>query len=399
MQLLFVNSIFPQPSQTFVLDQIRYARQLGLRITILCKRCNTDLLAQQAPDLAELVVHDRPRNGAMAARLAAGIRRHPHRIGAFLRGQRAYGLHASDLACALQVEGMPDAIVANFGQNGIVAARLKQAFFPAARLAVVFHGYDLSAYVAANGWAGYRRAAPAIDLAIAVNRPWAERLAANTPIRTILVHHLGVDLDRIRLRQATGRSDRFTVLFVGRMVEKKGLGILLTAIATLKARGRDLALEVVGEGPEEETLRAQAAAAGLADCVTFRGGQPHEAVLRLMEACDCLALPSVTAANGDQEGIPVTLMEAMAAGLPVISTYHSGIPELVTDGETGLLAPERDATALAGAIERMMTEAGLAERLAAAARTFVDAEFNARIQNRKLFDLILGRPEGGSVAG
>jgi colanic acid/amylovoran biosynthesis glycosyltransferase len=109
-----------------------------------------------------------------------------------------------------------------------------------------------------------------------------------------------------------------------------------------------------------------------------------------MRDCDCLALPSVTAADGDQEGIPVTLMEAMACGLPVVSTYHSGIPELVTDGETGLLVPERDVAALAGAIERLMTEEGLARRLADRARRFVAAEFNADIQNPALFDLILG---------
>jgi len=83
-------------------------------------------------------------------------------------------------------------------------------------------------------------------------------------------------------------------------------------------------------------------------------------------------------------------MEAMAAGLPVVSTYHSGIPELVSDDKTGLLVPERDTEALAGAIDRILSESGLAERLASAARSFVAAEFNASTQNRKLFDLILG---------
>jgi colanic acid/amylovoran biosynthesis glycosyltransferase len=310
-----------------------------------------------------------------------------------MRKRRGLGLHASDLVCALQIDRAPDVIVANFGQNGIVAARIKQAFFPEARLAVIFHGYDLSAYVAAHGWEGYRRAAPAIDIAIAVNRPWASLLAANVPLRAIAIHHLGVDLARIPARDRTGRGGRFAVLFVGRMVEKKGLRVLLAAIAALRAQGRDLEVQAIGDGPEEIALRAEASAAGLDGSVTFHGSQPHDVVLRMMNRCDCLALPSVTAANGDQEGIPVTLMEAMAAGLPVVSTYHSGIPELVTDGETGLLVPERDADALAGAIGRVMTEIGLADRLAANARRFVAAEFNAAIQNRRLFDLILGRME------
>jgi colanic acid/amylovoran biosynthesis glycosyltransferase len=393
MHLLFINSIFPQPSQTFVLDQIRYAQGLGLDVTILCKRYNPALLMEQAGDLTGLVVHDRPRTTAMSGRLARGLTRHPERLGAFIRNHRALGLHVSDLVCALQIDRAPDGIVANFGQNGIVAARIKQAFFPAARLAVIFHGYDLSAYVAAHGWDGYRRAAPAIDIAIAVNRPWASRLAANVRLRAVEVHHLGVDLARIPARDAAGRGARFSVLFVGRMVEKKGLRVLLAAVAALRARGRDLEVQVIGDGPEEKALRAEASAAGLLGCVTFHGSQPHDFVLEMMRQCDCLALPSVTAANGDQEGIPVTLMEAMAAGLPVVSTYHSGIPELVTDDETGLLVPERDAAALAGALDRLMTEAGLADRLATNARRFVAAEFNAAIQNRRLFDLILGRRE------
>lgn len=393
MHLLFINSIFPQPSQTFVLDQLRHALRLGLRVTILSKRYNPALLEEQAADLSGLVVHDRPRNGRTFARLAKGLARHPERVSAFVSQRRKLGLHASDLLCALQVDGAPEVIVANFGQNGIVAARLKRAFFPQARLAVIFHGYDLSAYVAAHGWERYRRAAPAIDIAIAVNRRWANLLIANTPLQTVVVHHLGVDLASIPPRQGSRREGRFSVLFVGRMVEKKGLGVLLAAVRELRARGRDLEIHAIGDGPDHDALRAQAAAAELDGSIIFYGSQPHDAVLRMMHRCDCLALPSVTAANGDQEGIPVTLMEAMAAGLPVVSTYHSGIPELVTDEQTGLLVPERDAAALADALDRLMSEAGLAVKLAANARRFVATEFNAEIQNRKLFDLILGRSE------
>ncbi len=393
MRLLFINSIFPQPSQTFVLDQIRYARHLGLSVTILCKRYNRDLLEEQAPGLDARVVHDQPRNRAMWGRTLRGLGRHPGRLGAFVRRRGALGLHASDLACALQLDGEPDVIVANFGQNGIVAARIKQAFFPTARLAVIFHGYDLSAYVAAEGWEGYRRAAPAIDIAIAVNQTWGRLLAENTAIRRIVVHHLGVELDRIPFRPVRPRSGRFAILFVGRMVEKKGLGVLIAAAATLKARGHAFDIKAIGDGPELAALQAQASAAGLAGDVAFLGSQPHDVVLDAMSTSDCLVLPSVTAANGDQEGIPVTLMEAMAAGLPVVATYHSGIPELVTDGETGLLVKERDPAALADSLERLMRDPDLAGRLSAEARRFVAAEFNAEIQNRRLFDLILAPAE------
>jgi len=396
MRILFFNNLFPQPSQTFVLDQIRHAEALGLDVTVYAKRYNAGLAAGHAPDLGTRVVHDRPRDAATLGRIARGLARTPDRPGRFLARRRALALHVSDLACALQVGAPPDVIVANFGQNGIVAARIKQAFFPAARLAVIFHGWDVSAYVAANGWDGYRRAAPAIDIAIAVNRPWAERLAANTPIGNIVVHHLGVDLDKVRQPPPrSADSGRFGIVFVGRMVEKKGLAYLIEAIAMLKARGRDVTVAAVGDGPEEAALKAAAASAGVAESIVFHGRQPNETVLRLMAGADCLALPSVTAADGDQEGIPVTLMEAMATGLPVVSTFHSGIPELVADGDTGLLVAERDAAGLAAAIERLIADPALGPRLATRARDFVAAEFNAAIQNRALFDLILGREGSG----
>jgi colanic acid/amylovoran biosynthesis glycosyltransferase len=391
MRILFVTSIFPQLSQTFVLDQIRYARALGHAVTVCCKRFDAALACQQPDgrDLFAVAVYHRPRSAATVLRLLKGLALRPQRLGRYFDTRRALGLDCSDFFGAVQVAGTPDVILANFGPNGIVAARVKRAFFPAARLVVIFHGYDLSSYVADHGWDGYRRAAPAIDLAISVNRPWARLLLDHTSMARVAVHHLGVDLARVpRWRGHAGGP--FSILFVGRMVEKKGFRQLVAAVARLKTRGRDVRVDAVGGGPEEADLSATVEAAGLGGTITLHGAKPHDFVLGLMRDCDCLALPSVTAADGDQEGIPVTLMEAMACGLPVVSTYHSGIPELVTDGETGLLVPERDVAALAGAIERLMTEEGLARRLADRARRFVAAEFNADIQNPALFDLILG---------
>jgi colanic acid/amylovoran biosynthesis glycosyltransferase len=290
MRLLFFNSQFPQPSQTFVVDQIRHAGRLGLDVTVYAKRYSPQLAAEHAPDLARLVLHDRPRDAATLRRIAAGLARRPALLARYAERRAGLGLHASDLACAAQLRHAPDVIVANFGQNGVVAARIKQAFFPAARLAVIFHGWDLSAYVAANGWEAYRRAAPAIDVAIAVNRPWAERLRANTAMRDVVVHHLGVDLGKIAplpptAREATG----FRIVFVGRMVEKKGLAYLIAAVAELHQRGRPATVDVVGDGPEEAPLRAAAERAGVAEAIVFHGRQPAPVV------SSCRASPPPTA--------------------------------------------------------------------------------------------------------
>jgi colanic acid/amylovoran biosynthesis glycosyltransferase len=391
MNLLFINSIFPQPSQTFVFDHVRYARSLGHAVTVFYKRFNRDLARQQAAtlNLFDITIYDRPRSFATFLRLVKGLALRPSTLIRYLRHRGAYRLHFSDFICAVQVARVPDVMIANFGPNGIVAARIKRGFFPDATLAVVFHGFDVSSYVVRHGWTGYREAAAAIDLAISVNRQWARLLRENTAIKEIVVHHLGVDLDRIPSWRGHA-AGAFAILFVGRMVEKKGLRFLLEAVVALKARGRDVHVHAVGDGPDHAALVAAAAAAGLGDAVTMHGAKPHDFVLSLMSECDCLALPSVTAADGDQEGIPVTLMEAMACGLPVVSTVHSGIPELVANEATGLLVPERDVPALADALDRLIADPGLGRGLAENARRFVAAEFNAEVQNRALFGLILG---------
>ena len=132
----------------------------------------------------------------------------------------------------------------------------------------------------------------------------------------------------------------------------------------------------MGEGPDETALEALRRDLELESCVTLAGPLNRDDVQREIDACDLFILTSVTAADGDEEGIPVVLMEAMASGAPVISTRHSGIPELVRDAETGLLTDEGDAGAVADAVERLASDPALARALAASARRHVEDEFN-----------------------
>jgi colanic acid/amylovoran biosynthesis glycosyltransferase len=157
------------------------------------------------------------------------------------------------------------------------------------------------------------------------------------------------------------------ILAVGRLVEKKGFPVLLDACRTLKDR-RAFRCEVYGDGPMMPSLRARINELGLSSQVTFHGSRPHAEVVAAIASASVFALPCVEAANGDRDATPNVLLEAMATGVPVVSTRLSGIPEIVQDGVDGLLVPPGDAAALAGAIERIAADLDLAERIRRAGR-------------------------------
>lgn len=194
----------------------------------------------------------------------------------------------------------------------------------------------------------------------------------------LMIVHCGVEPDLFEMRQHTGRGKK--LLFVGRLAAAKGLPVLLDAIAKLD----DVTLEIAGDGPDRLMLVEQARRLGIAERVRFLGYQSQAQVRDLLKQADIFVLTSFA------EGVPVVLMEAMAAGVPVITTQIAGIPELVEDGESGLLIAPGDAGATAAAIHQLVEDPGLRTRLAAAGRRKVEQEFDIGAEARR-FAAILAR--------
>jgi glycosyltransferase involved in cell wall biosynthesis len=184
----------------------------------------------------------------------------------------------------------------------------------------------------------------------------------------------GLDLEEFAFSSPRARPPR--VVFVGRLVQKKGVEVLLEACAQLAGRGVAFQCDVIGTGPLEPALRSLAARQGLAGRVRFLGAQPRLAVIGHLRGAAALAAPCVVSADGDRDGLPTVLLEAMALGTPCVATAVTGIPEAVRDEDTGLLVPERDAGALASAIARLLAGRSLRVRLAEAARRLVAEEFD-----------------------
>ena len=221
------------------------------------------------------------------------------------------------------------------------------------------------------------------------NRRMLIDLYGATAEERVIVVHCGIDPALFRPRERREPGELFTISCVASLAGYKGQRYLIDACDVLHQRGVPFQCLLVGEGEDRPHLEAQIRRLGLTDHVRLLGAQPRHNVSELLQQVDALALPSVVMPNGKMEGIPVALMEALAAEIPVVATAISGIPELVRDGETGLLVPERDAAALAEALLRLYTDRDLGRRLASAGRQLVLREFNLEhsvAQLRTLFE-------------
>lgn len=195
--------------------------------------------------------------------------------------------------------------------------------------------------------------------------------------KVALVYH-GLDFTRFPPPPArmVGAGATLTLLSVGRLVPKKGYAVLLEALAQLKP-AIDWRLRHVGGGPLGDALKAQAERLGIAGRIQWLGALPQEKVLQEYRGADLFVLASRIAEDGDRDGLPNVLMEAQSQRLAVVSTRISGVPELVIDGETGLLAPPDDASTLAGAISALLSDRDRRERIAEAGFQRVRARFAA----------------------
>ena len=172
-----------------------------------------------------------------------------------------------------------------------------------------------------------------------------------------------------------GRDQGF-IVSVAQLWERKGLRYLVEACGVLRDRGASFRCEIVGDGPQRQELDALIDQLGLADRVVLTGPLPFPQVVERYRRAGVFILPCIVTDEGDRDGIPNVILEAMASGLPVVSTPVSGIPEVIRDGETGLTVPERDPVAIADAVERLIGDPALASGVAKRANAFVRAEFD-----------------------
>lgn len=406
LRVAYVMSRFPKLTETFVLGEIRAMEELGVEVQVYPLLRERQPVAQPEAEAwarrarfhpflsvpilwAQLhFLRLRPR---AYLRLWGEVLRGTWRSPNFLLG--AVGILPKSVRFAYEMSRAGvEHVHAHFATHPAVAALAvhRLAGIP---FSFTAHGSDLHVDRTMLG-AKVRAAAFAVTVS-EYNREVIVR-ECGEPVRgKVHVVHCGVDPGTFAPRAPDAPRGALRIVCVGSLEEVKGHAHLLEACRVLRGRGVELRCDLAGDGPLRAELEAQVARAGLRGRVRLHGGLPRPAVLRLLGQADVAVLASRPTRQGKREGIPVALMEAMACGLPVVSTSISGIPELVESGRTGFLVPPADAVALADALEALAADPGLRARMGRAGRERVVRDFDLRSGARALLRLIeaAARPE------
>jgi glycosyltransferase involved in cell wall biosynthesis len=396
-------SRFPRITETFVLYEMLALRELGIDVEVFPLIRTREAVVH--PEAAALVerAHYRPwLSRSILAAQGHYLRRAPltylgtlaaalgRTLGSprYLAGALAFFPKAVLFAREMEALGVTH-VHAHFANHpalvGLIVQRLTGIPF-----SFTAHGSDLHVDQTALDWK-LSEAAFAVTVSRYNRRFVCERLGDHAAQRLHVVH-CGVDPEALPARAAEPPGPPgppLEILCVAALRAVKGHRHLIEACRLLAAAGVPFRLHLVGGGPLQRDVEAHLARFGLEERAVLHGPLPRAEVLHRMRSAHVLVLPSVLDRQGRREGIPVTLMEAMSTGLPVVASRISGIPELVEDGVSGLLVPPGDPPALASALERLAADPGLRERLARAARARVRARFDLREGARQLVRLVL----------
>jgi len=401
MKIAFLVTEFPKLSETFILNQITGLLVMGHEVEVFVDRDPAE--AKIHPDIEKYHLMDQvcyiniPRNYLIRVLKAIYLvgsnffKVSPVRIFKALNVFR-YGLFMASLKPLYYLISFPrrdfDVIHCHFGPNGIVGAHLKDDGI-GGKLVITFHGADMSKFILTYGDNVYKNLFSKGDIFMPISEYWKKRLVEmGCPEDKTVVHHMGVDLENFRFFERQPK-DVTRILSVARLTSKKGHEYAIKAVGKLAKENNSVKYIVAGDGKLKGKLESLVSELRIENNVEFLGLTGQEEIRKLYQQAHIFLLPSVVAKDGDQEGIPVVLMEAMAAGLPVISTRHSGIPELVKDGVSGFLVPEKDTDVLSEKLNFLIKHSELWNEMGAEGRKFVEEKYDAKKLNRKLVNIYM----------
>jgi colanic acid/amylovoran biosynthesis glycosyltransferase len=402
VKIAIIVDSFPTLYETFILNQITGLIDLGHGIEIFAGSCPNDSRMHPEVERYHLLdhthyIHTKPVGklkrlmGALAI-VPACLKRNSRATLRSLNMIR-YGAEALSLNLLYKLEsflaaGPFDILSCHFGPNGLTGILLKELGVPG-KVITTFHGYDLSSYPLRHGPKVYEKLFHQGDLFLPISDYWKARLIAlGCPPEKITVHHMGIDVDSFRFKSRTVcPGEQVRLLTIARLMDKKGLHYSIKAVAKVLHAHSNIEYAIVGDGPLKQELTDLIQQLGVSEKIKLLGWKDATAIHEILDGTHIMLLHSIISKSGDMEGIPVSLMEAMAMGIPVISTRHSGITELVEEGRSGFLVAEKDIDDMADKISHMITRPEKWAEMGMAGRKFVEANFNIKKLNRRFSEL------------
>lgn len=403
----YVTKMFPRLSETFILNEILELERQGAHLRLFSLKRPADVVAHtQTQNVRAPVVYLPEKISHAPLRIALGQihawRNHTrpwrHSMRNALRRARSRGdsgnLAALWQACCLARE-----------MGDVRHLHAHYANLPA-KIALLVHRLTGASYSISTHAKDIFQNDPFASAKLRERMVRASFVVANSRFSAehirrglngegeIHVIYNGLDLEAFRPRSAEPASP--LILGVGRLVEKKGFSTLVSACAILRRKGVKFSCEIVGTGALSNRLKDEIRAAGVGDYLRLVGPLPQHVLWEHYARAMVFALPCVQAADGDRDILPNALKEAMAVGVPAITTQLEGIDELVEDGVSGMLAPPGEPAALAAGLERLLTEPQLRHRLAAAGRSVIERGFDRRANFAKLKVLLENAERGSS---
>ena len=369
MRVAFFVHRFPAMSETFVINLAVQLIERGHELSIMPFVREPGIGAQMHADIRAYDLDKRvldlemPRTAmgrlahapVMVARGLTGALP-AQALNPFRFGRRAASLRLLYESRMLRRQPPFDIIHCQFGTLAKPALQLRRVAGLSGKIVVHFRGFDISKHVKENGRHVYDSVFRDADFFLANCQYFKDKaISLGCPEDRIAVLPSGIDGSRFPVRERTRvRGQPVRIATVGRLVEKKGIPYAIEAMGALRAQGHDVVYTIAGDGPLHGELVGQIERLRLGECVRLAGELTQAGVTDLLERSDLFVAPSVVSRQGDEDAPINTLKEAMSMGLPVVSTTHGGIPELVDDGVSGHLVAERNAEALATTLSKLL---------------------------------------------
>ena len=386
MRIAFIVEAFPKLSETFILNQVTALLDLGHDVEIFPSR-NIDQIKTH-PKVAKYGLLDKtfypsivPDNSMLAklkcAWLVVKNFSSIEIINRILSLPYPVDAKISFLFRMLPLIGKEkyDIVHCHFGPLGKVAVQARSLGILSGKLVLSFYGYDASRYKLDATY--YSSIVQQFDGYVTISNYLKEKIIQlGFPEEEINTIPIGVDLNDFNLPEKKCKRYGHKLLTVARLVEKKGIYYGIMAFSKLHKKNKELEYHIAGDGVLYEKLEELIEELGLEECVFLHGAKDKDEIVQFYREADVFVLPSITASDGNTEGQGLVLQEAQLMGLPVVATFHNGIPEGIVENETGFLVVERDINVLSEKISILIGDEKLRTEMGKRGRDFVLEKFD-----------------------